>query len=180
MCINGHPNSLLVCFALYGRTLQCTVIVYSVSKTPNGTLDTTALYQDSTGEVHGMDVFPVVINYHPTVTHMLLASHRWSDGMRLINSNTGKYTISICGSRLINVVKGRSGSESGKHRMIKCSTGHPAEFFSKTLEMVPNGLNIYQCMSHSTILAIIFPVTTFSGKYGIKDGTPQNYFKIYL
>ena len=51
-----------------------------------------------------------------------------------------------------------------------------AELFSKTSEMVPNGLNI-PVYESKRIRSDIFPVTRVSGKHGILGGIPRNFSK---
>ena len=60
--------------------------------------------------------------------------------------------------------------------MTEPSAESSAELFSKTSEMDPNGLNIPMYESWR-IRSDIFPVTRFSGKHGILDGIPRNFFK---
>ena len=66
-------------------------------------------------------------------------------------------------------------ADSGKHGMTESSAEHSAEHFSKTSEMVPNGLNI-PMYELRRIRSEIFPVTTFSGKYGILEGNRRSVF----
>ena len=60
--------------------------------------------------------------------------------------------------------------------MAESSAEHSAKLFSKTLEMVPNGLNIpmYELYSERW-----FSRYELSGKLGILDGIPLNTLEIF-
>ena len=63
--------------------------------------------------------------------------------------------------------------------MAETSAERSSELFSKTSEMVPNGLNIPMYESFIAYSERYFSRTTFSGKHGILDRIPRNLFQTF-